>query len=138
MAPHDNNHDFWKWEYIPWKRNTPIKLGDKTVLTAPLAIRKAGDKRPPPSLTLPRGEGIFGTGLELVESIRKIANWVFAFTIAVSLIFIVMAALQFVTGGGEPAQIAQARTKLIYAAIGIAIALLVAGFPAILRSIIAG
>lgn len=30
MAPHDNNHDFWKWEYIAWKKDTPIKTGDKT------------------------------------------------------------------------------------------------------------
>ena len=30
LAPHDNNHDFWKWEYIPWKQNIPIKTGTKT------------------------------------------------------------------------------------------------------------
>lgn len=30
LAPHDNNHDFWKWEYVPWDKNTPLKLGDKT------------------------------------------------------------------------------------------------------------
>lgn len=30
MSPHDNNHDFWKWEYIPWQKNIPVKTGDKT------------------------------------------------------------------------------------------------------------
>lgn len=30
MAPHDNNHDFWKWEYIAWSKNTPIKKDHKT------------------------------------------------------------------------------------------------------------
>lgn len=30
MAPHDNNHDFWKWEYVPWSKTTPIKCGKKT------------------------------------------------------------------------------------------------------------
>ena len=30
MAPHDNNHDFWKWEYIAWSKNTPIKTDHKT------------------------------------------------------------------------------------------------------------
>ncbi|MCJ8306059.1 MAG: hypothetical protein MJK05_03355 [Nitrosopumilus sp.] len=29
MAPHDNNHDFWKWEYIPWSDTTPIECGEK-------------------------------------------------------------------------------------------------------------
>ena len=31
MAPHDNNHDFWKWEYVPWSKTVPIKLGKKTL-----------------------------------------------------------------------------------------------------------
>ncbi len=30
LAPHDNNHDFWKWEYVPWQKNIPVKTGEKT------------------------------------------------------------------------------------------------------------
>lgn len=30
MAPHDNNHDFWKWEYVPWSKKVPIVLGNKS------------------------------------------------------------------------------------------------------------
>ena len=30
LAPHDNNHDLWKWEYVPWGNKIPIKLGSKT------------------------------------------------------------------------------------------------------------
>ena len=30
MAEHDNNHDFWKWEYIPWSKKMPIFLGNKS------------------------------------------------------------------------------------------------------------
>ena len=30
LAPHDNNHDLWKWEYVPWSNKIPIKLGTKT------------------------------------------------------------------------------------------------------------
>jgi len=30
LAPHDNNHDLWKWEYVPWSKKIPIKLGIKT------------------------------------------------------------------------------------------------------------
>lgn len=30
LAPHDNNHDLWKWEYVPWSKKTPIKMGTKT------------------------------------------------------------------------------------------------------------
>ena len=30
LAPHDNNHDFWKWEYVPWDEKTPLKYGEKS------------------------------------------------------------------------------------------------------------
>ena len=30
LAPHDNNHDLWKWEYVPWGNKIPLKLGEKT------------------------------------------------------------------------------------------------------------
>lgn len=30
MAEHDANHRIWKWEYVPWLNNAPIKLGSKT------------------------------------------------------------------------------------------------------------
>ena len=30
MGQHDNNHDIWKWEYIPWVKKAPIKLGLKS------------------------------------------------------------------------------------------------------------
>ncbi|HEX7032844.1 MAG TPA: hypothetical protein VF172_07585 [Nitrososphaera sp.] len=30
MAEHDNNHELWKWEYIPWIKRAPIKLGNKS------------------------------------------------------------------------------------------------------------
>ncbi len=30
LAPHDNNHDFWKWEYVTWDKDSPVKFGNKT------------------------------------------------------------------------------------------------------------
>ena len=30
LAPHDNNHDLWKWEYVPWSGTIPIKSGTKS------------------------------------------------------------------------------------------------------------
>jgi len=30
LAPHDNNHDLWKWEYVPWSEKILIKLGNKS------------------------------------------------------------------------------------------------------------
>ena len=30
LAPYDNNPGMWKWEYVPWAKNSPVKLGTKT------------------------------------------------------------------------------------------------------------
>ncbi|MBI2641968.1 MAG: hypothetical protein HYW96_00105, partial [Candidatus Wildermuthbacteria bacterium] len=46
------------------------------------------------------------------------------------------AAFQFVTGGGKPEEVSAARQKLIYAVIGIAIALLARALPLVLRNIL--
>ena len=30
MAEHDTNDRLWKWEYVPWVEDAPIRLGGKT------------------------------------------------------------------------------------------------------------
>ena len=95
----------------------------------------------PPGIFKPPGVGtgtdqVPGTGGGLLADIQRIANWVFAFFLAISLIYLVVAAFQFVTGGGDPAQVSGARQKLIYAVTGIAIGLLVFGIPQIIRTIV--
>jgi len=89
----------------------------------------------------PTGKGLSGggvpkTGAGLLDDIQRIANWVFAIFLAISLIYIILGAFQFVTAGADPAKIQQAREKLIFAVIGIAIGLLVFGIPQIIRSIV--
>ncbi|MBI2641969.1 MAG: hypothetical protein HYW96_00110 [Candidatus Wildermuthbacteria bacterium] len=85
---------------------------------------------------LPSDTAVPGTGLALLQRIDLITNWVFAVFIAISVIFIVLAAFQFVTGGGKPEEVSAARQKLIYAVIGIAIALLARALPLVLRNIL--
>tara|TARA_Y100000310_G_C19994428_1_gene495581 strand:- start:4 stop:387 length:384 start_codon:yes stop_codon:yes gene_type:complete len=93
---------------------------------------------PPTDQGLPPDAKVPGTGAELLTRIGLIGNWVFAIFLAMSLIYIVLGAFQFVTGGGDPEQVSAARQKLIYAAVGIAIALLAAGFDDVLRNILVG
>ena len=40
LAPHDNNHDLWKWEYTPWINTIPIRLGNKTKEETEIAYRQ--------------------------------------------------------------------------------------------------
>jgi len=72
----------------------------------------------------------------LLDLIDGIANWIFALLLAVALIFILIAAFQFLTSGGSPETVAKARQTLLYAVIGIAVAFLARGFVAIVRVII--
>ncbi|MCH7604916.1 hypothetical protein IID24_02935 [Patescibacteria group bacterium] len=76
------------------------------------------------------------TGQELVSLLRIITNWIFVLFLIVAVIFIILAAFQFLTGGGDPAAIAQARTKLIYAGVGIAVAIASRGLVAVVTNIV--
>ena len=100
---------------------------------APVVMATHGGEHP--TNGLPAGPQ---TGAALLDRIALIGNWVFAIMLSISIIYIVLGAFQFVTGGGDPAQVSGARQKLIYAAVGIAIALLAAGFDDILRNILVG
>ena len=89
----------------------------------------------------PGTEGLPQTGTptsgdDVVGLIGDIGNWIFVIFMAISVISILLGAFQFITAGGDPAKLSEARQKLIFAAIGIAISLLAAGFDDILRNIL--
>ena len=100
---------------------------------APAAFATHGGEAPPVDKALPTGPK---TGVELLNIVDVIANWVFASFLVFATIFIVVAAFQFVTGGGEPAQVSQARMKLMWAAIAIAIAAVAKGLPVAIRHLV--
>jgi len=112
-----------------------------TFLLGAILMPALGIAAEPPGIFNPPAAGtgpgtVPSSGDALLGRIQTISNWVFAIFLAISLIYILLAAFQFVTGGGEPEKVSEARQKLIYAAIGIAIALIAAGFPQILRTIV--
>lgn len=76
------------------------------------------------------------TGGEFISVILGLADWLFVILLLAAVIFIVLAGFQFITGGGDPTAVAQARTKLIWAAVGIAVALLAKGAPAAISNLI--
>jgi len=107
------------------------------LLGAGVASVAVAQEAPPTGSALPT-TGIPVTGATLIDRIALIGNWVFAIFLAISLIYIILGAFQFVTGAGDPVKITEARQKLIFAVVGIAIALLAAGFDDILRNILVG
>lgn len=78
------------------------------------------------------------TGAQLLSTVDTVTNWIFAIFVILSIIFILLAAFQFITGGGDAEKVSEARQKLIWAAVGISIALISKGLVPVIRSIIGG
>ena len=71
---------------------------------------------------------------ELLNKVSTAADWVFTVLLVLSVFAILMAAFQFVTGG--PEGVSEARQKLIWAVVGIGLALLAKGIPTVIVSIL--
>lgn len=76
------------------------------------------------------------TGAQLLAIIDVITNWIFAGFIATAVIMVILAALQFVREGGNPEKVSEARMKLIWAAVGVGVALVAKGFVPVIKSIL--
>lgn len=73
---------------------------------------------------------------ELLNTLDNVINLVFTALIVISIIFIILAAFQFVTAGGDPNGVIMARQKLIWAAVGIIVALLSKSVPVVLKAVL--
>jgi hypothetical protein len=60
----------------------------------------------------------------IVGWINTIANWIFAILIAVAVIMLLLAGFKWMTSGGNEDDVAMARKMLIWALVGVAIALM--------------
>jgi len=98
-----------------------------------IAVATHGGEHPTPGDELPDN---VETAADFIALLSVITDWIFVVLLVVSVIFIVLAGFQFITGGGDPAAISEARSKLIYAAVGIGVALLARGVPAAIQNIV--
>lgn len=78
------------------------------------------------------------TGFEVVQLIVNLTNWLFVGFIVVAVIFVVLAGAQFISSSGEPTAVAQARSKLLWAAVAVGVALLSRGIVGVIGKIIIG
>ena len=85
-----------------------------------------------PAFNLPTG---VTTAQSFVGIIRGLTNWIFVLVLVISAIFLVLAGLQFIVSEGNPAMIAQARSKLIYAVVGLIVAATAGGIPLAIQNL---
>jgi cytochrome bd-type quinol oxidase subunit 2 len=73
---------------------------------------------------------------DLQQLMCNIVDWFFWIVITVSVIMVLVAAFDYITAGDDTEKTSKARRTLTYAAVGIAVALLAAGFPRIVASVL--
>ncbi|MBI2123769.1 MAG: hypothetical protein HYU04_00820 [Candidatus Wildermuthbacteria bacterium] len=107
---------------------------------ATTTVNEAKPAVPGVCLELPANQLSTGpqSGLALLDLVDVATNWVFAIFVVLSIIFVLLAAFQFVTAGGEAAKVGEARQKLIWAAVGIIVALLAKGIVPVIKAIVGG
>jgi hypothetical protein len=76
------------------------------------------------------------TSTQALELIPTIITWAFGFLLAIVVLMLIASAYLFVTGGGNPDQIGQARKMLMFALIGLAVALVARGLIYIMIEIL--
>lgn len=92
----------------------------------------------PPADKLLPGTPIATTGAGLLILVDVVTNWIFAIFTVLTVIFVLLAAFQFVTAGGDAVKVGEARQKLIWASVGIIIALASKGLVPVIRNIVGG
>ena len=70
----------------------------------------------------------------IVDIIRQVVRWVYIIFFIIAVLFIIWAAFTYLTAGGDPEKVAEAKNRLIYAAVAIAVAFLAVGFEVIVRN----
>jgi len=83
------------------------------------------------STTTPKsgGKPLFDTIEQVIAWSCKVVDVLFTFAVIVTIVFVLLAAIQYITGGADPAKVKNAHQKLIWAAIGFAVALISATVP---------
>ncbi len=74
----------------------------------------------------------------LLNVVAGIVKWVYTLFFVIAVLFILFAAFNYLTAGGQPEKVKSAQDQLLYAAIAIAIALMAIGVTAIIKNVLEG
>jgi len=72
---------------------------------------------------------------DVMSVLENITNWLFAILLVVAAISIIIAAFNFVTAQGDPDKVKSARQFVLYALIGVLVAILARGLVALVATI---
>jgi len=76
--------------------------------------------------------------LDILTILENVVDWLFTILLIVAAIFLVIAAFNFITASGDPEKVASARNFVLYALIGVAVAVAARGLIAFVRMVMGG
>ena len=71
------------------------------------------------------------TGNQMLTILGNFTDWLFTILLIVAVIFLIIAAFAFITASGDPDKVAKARNFVLYALIGVAVAVGARGLVAL-------
>jgi len=72
----------------------------------------------------------------LLNGVYNATNWIFIILMAISALMIIFGAVLFTTSSGDPTKTEKARGFILYAAVGIAVAVFARAVPAVVKMIV--
>ena len=109
----------------------------KRILTAILLIGLIGVLFVP-MVSFAEIEVASAPNLPVMDALDNITNWAFTILMAVAALFIIFAAFEFITAKGEPEKVKSAREYVLYALVGVVVALLARGLVQLIETIVTG
>lgn len=100
------------------------------ILTSLLVLPAIGLAASPTAETL--------TEVPVMEALERIINWIFTILIVVAVIFLVWGAFNFVTAAGSPEKVEAGKQSIMWALVGVVIALLARGLVALVKVVVRG
>ncbi|MEA3296094.1 MAG: pilin [Patescibacteria group bacterium] len=74
--------------------------------------------------------------LDVWDSLNNIMNWVFSIIMVISVIYLMLGAVTYITAGGDADKVKEAWQKIMYALIGVGVALLANGLVNFVTTIV--
>ena len=114
-----------------------VSLALVSLMFAPFLVLGEGNFMPEPSEQLGSGLGDQYTFSDksIVEVVETIGSYVIGILVIVAVFYVLWAAYTFITAAGDTEKITSARNRIMYAGIGIIVALLAQGIVSLVLNI---
>jgi hypothetical protein len=109
-----------------------------TLSSATLIAQAAGPCIAEKGVECPKDFGSDASPTIIVDLVNKVANWMFTLLLIIAVVYIILAAFNYLTSEGNEEKVTAAHKALVYAAVAIAVAVLSRGFVYVIRNIVEG